>query len=111
MNRLKLLIVPFLFISCENMNLIDESNIEDNFVPIITLNQESQTIENGASLSLTVEIDDQDDFYPYFVWSVDGQIVSDEDEFIFSRTPEADTDYLITLTLTACGPFCISLTS
>jgi hypothetical protein len=68
------------------MNLIDESNIEGNFVPIITLNQESQTIENGANLSLTVEIDDQDDFYHYFVWSVDGQIVSDEDEFIFSQT-------------------------
>jgi len=93
-----LLIVLF---SCDTpINLIDETGIEDNFIPVVTINQDSQTIANGANLTLSVDIDDQDDFYHYYVWTVDGQIVSDEDEYIFSRTPEVDTDYLISVTIT-----------
>lgn len=105
MNRLKWLIIPFLFIACDMpIDLIDEEVIEevteDNFIPIVSINQESQMIDSGASITLTIDIDDQDDFYHYYVWTVDGQIVSDEEEYTFSRTPEDVTIYIIAVTVT-----------
>jgi len=101
MNRLKWLIIPFLFIACDMpIDLIDEEVIQDNFIPIISINQESQTVDSGASITLTVDIDDQDDFYHYYVWTVDGQIVSDEEEYIFSETPEEETSYILAVTVT-----------
>lgn len=101
---MKKLLSSFILIalfSCDTpVDLIDEESLQDNFIPIVTIDQETQTIENGASITLTVEIDDHDDFYHYYVWTVDGQIVSDENEYIFSRTPDIDTNYIVGISVT-----------
>ena len=97
-------LIVFLFSCDQPVDLIDETIIEEeateNFVPIITLNQESQIIENGSSLTLSVEIDDQDDFYHYYVWTINDVIVSDEETYTFSKTPEIQTDYLLGIMVT-----------
>ena len=101
MKKLSLIsLIVFLFSCDQPIDLIDENVIPVNFVPVITLNQESQTINNGANLPLSVEIDDQDDFYHYYVWTINEVIVSDEETYIFSKTPEIQTDYLLGIMVT-----------
>lgn len=96
-----LILLSLALMACDSpVDLINEDDIQDNFVPIVSINQESQTIGNGASITLSVDIDDQDDFYHYYVWTVDGQIVSDEEDYTFSRTPSVDTDYIVGVSVT-----------
>ncbi|MDA3957967.1 hypothetical protein [Oceanispirochaeta sp.] len=54
-------------------------------------------ISNGASVTFTVTIDDQDDFYHFYCWTVDGESCGDSESLTFSKSPDVEQSYIITV--------------
>lgn len=108
MKRLILILLAVVMFSCEQPTdpvveeVIEEQEPEaepepENFIPIIELSPGSQLIANGSSVTFSVEIDDQDDFYHFFCWTVDGESCGDAETFTFSKAPEFEQSYIITV--------------
>jgi len=95
MNRLKYLLLAFVLISCENVVYDAE-----NFVPIVEINQTDQIIESGESVLLSASVTDEDHTIHYYAWTVDGNIISTDESFMFSMTPNVDTLYTIGVAVT-----------
>jgi hypothetical protein len=85
--------------SCEQPTDAEKEVIEEpeNFIPIIELLPGSSMIDNGASVTFSVEIDDQDDFYHFYNWTVDGESCGDTESYTFSASPEFETPYIISV--------------
>jgi hypothetical protein len=78
--------------------IIEEPIIEaENFIPVIKLLPGSSMISNGASVTFTVTIDDQDDFYHFYCWTVDGESCGDSESLTFSKSPDVEQSYIITV--------------
>ncbi len=79
--------------------LQEEEEVPENILPVIELLPGSQLIENGASVTFSVTIDDQDDFYHSYCWTLDGESCGDSDEYTFSDSPEFETSYIISVAI------------
>jgi hypothetical protein len=73
---------------------------EENFIPVIELLPGSSMVSNGAAVTFTVNIDDQDDFYHFYhfyCWTVDGKSCGDSESLTFSKAPDVEQSYIITV--------------
>ena len=99
MKRLKyaLIVLIVLLASCDDKSDDSDEALQENFIPVIELYPGNQLIENGGSVTFSVEIDDQDDFYHFYCWTVDGESCGDTETFTFSKAPEFEQSYIITV--------------
>lgn len=95
-NLFSILIISMIFfVSCE----IPVEYNPNNDVPDVNIIQNSQTVDNGQSVFLTVNVSDQDHTYHYYAWTIDGNITSNEETFTFSESPDFETVYIVGLTV------------
>jgi hypothetical protein len=116
LNRLSFILILFVLFSCEQPTeplieevveeVVEEPTEEpeetpqeepENFIPFIELIPGSSMVSNGASVTFTVTIDDQDDFYHFYCWTVDGESCGDTESLTFSKSPDVEQSYIITV--------------
>ena len=80
--------------------LLVESDPEpENVAPVVSIDYSGGVIPNGQSVTLTASVDDPDSQYFGYFWNVDGVEAGENEELIFSRSPEVETLYSISLTV------------
>ena len=67
-----------------------------NTPPEVTLSAPT-TVENGAAVTISPTVTDPDDTTHAFEWMLDGAHAGYGPEFVFSRSPQAETTYTVTV--------------
>lgn len=107
MKRFSFLLFLVLFLSCQlpTDTVIEEYYIENDYIPEVVeniapgiiLSPASSTVRNASSLTFSVDIDDPDDFYFYYSWTVDGEFAGADETLSFCKSPEIGTEYTVTV--------------